>query len=334
MNLENRPLISVIVPVYKVEKYINQCVESILEQTFSDFELILVDDGSPDNCGAICDEYARKDPRVKVIHKENGGLVSARRAGYEICTGHYVANVDGDDYIVPDLLMLAAEQIRAQNVDAVLFGYVRFDENREEPYEQGVPAGLYDGKRMDIIRKNLILGAHSGSVIHNGLCAVIMRKERIDPYFTTFPKSVCRGEDLIVTAPALSHCGAVYVLDKCVYYYRVTPGSIMNTHRGDELDQAIELAEYLQETMGQAYAQRLDSYILLECFEYLSYYRGSWRDYKQEVSRVCDERLRRHLRGARCGKKTSIPNRVVFFLLRNQLFDILWLIWRIKGKAL
>ena len=92
-------LISVIVPVYKVEPYLRKCVDSILNQTYSNLEVILVDDGSPDNCGAICDEYAAKDSRVKVIHKENGGLSDARNAGLDAMRGEYVAFVDSDDWI-------------------------------------------------------------------------------------------------------------------------------------------------------------------------------------------------------------------------------------------
>ena len=98
------PTISVIVPVYKVEKNIHRCVDSILGQTYADFELILVDDGSPDNCGAICDEYAAKDSRVVVIHQKNGGLSSARNAGIDIATGAYISFVDSDDYIYPNYL--------------------------------------------------------------------------------------------------------------------------------------------------------------------------------------------------------------------------------------
>ena len=95
------PLISVIVPVYKVEPYLRRCVDSIIAQTFTDFELILVDDGSPDNCGAMCDEYAAKDSRIHVIHKENGGLSSARNAGMESASGEYVLFLDGDDHVAP-----------------------------------------------------------------------------------------------------------------------------------------------------------------------------------------------------------------------------------------
>ena len=165
MNPENRPLFSVIVPVYKVEKYIHQCLDSILAQSFSDFELILVDDGSPDACGRICDEYAAKDSRIKVIHKENGGLVSARRAGYSISRGSYICSIDSDDYVATDLLEKAAEKISDYSVDAVLFGYEYFNEYSGEKHLPKVGSGLYDGEKMETIRKNLIFGENTSAMI-------------------------------------------------------------------------------------------------------------------------------------------------------------------------
>ena len=104
----SKPLITVIVPVYKVEKYLEKCVKSILNQTYENLEIILVDDGSPDNCGNMCDELAKQDSRIRVIHKSNGGLSSARNAGLDVMTGEYVGFVDSDDYIdaasVPKIL--------------------------------------------------------------------------------------------------------------------------------------------------------------------------------------------------------------------------------------
>ena len=97
------PKISIIVPVYKVEPYLRKCIDSILNQTFKDFELILVDDGSPDNCGKICDEYAQKDSRIIVIHKKNGGQATARNAALDIAKGDFIGFVDSDDYIEPDM---------------------------------------------------------------------------------------------------------------------------------------------------------------------------------------------------------------------------------------
>ncbi|HFQ0673997.1 TPA: glycosyltransferase family 2 protein, partial [Enterococcus faecium] len=109
--------ISIIVPVYKVEKYLRKCVDSILAQTFTDFEVILVDDGSPDNSGKICDEYAEKDNRVRVIHKENGGLSSARNAGIDVARGKYLGFVDSDDYIDEDMYEILYENLKIHDAD-------------------------------------------------------------------------------------------------------------------------------------------------------------------------------------------------------------------------
>ena len=105
-------LFSVIVPIYNIEKYLRRCIDSVLAQSFEDYELILVDDGSPDSCPAICDEYAEKDARIKVIHKKNGGLVSARQAGITEAAGDYVFHLDGDDAMCEGALKSAYEIIQ------------------------------------------------------------------------------------------------------------------------------------------------------------------------------------------------------------------------------
>ncbi len=119
-------LISVIVPVYKVEPYLRKCVDSILAQTYRNLEIILVDDGSPDKCGAMCDEYATRDSRIRVIHKKNGGLSDARNSGMEIMTGEYVAFVDSDDWIEPQMYQRLYELIEFYHAD-MAFGGVADD---------------------------------------------------------------------------------------------------------------------------------------------------------------------------------------------------------------
>lgn len=116
------PEISVIVPVYKVEPYIHKCIDSILGQTFSDYELILVDDGSPDSCGAICDAYEEKDERIRVIHKENGGLSDARNAGMKVASGEYVIFIDSDDYIESDMFAYLYNSLKAADADMATCG--------------------------------------------------------------------------------------------------------------------------------------------------------------------------------------------------------------------
>ena len=119
-------LISVIVPVYKVEKYLRECVDSILAQTYTNLEIILVDDGSPDNCGKICDEYAQNDSRIKVIHQENGGLSAARNAGLDIATGKYIGFVDSDDYAELNMFEELHKRIIENNADLSICGVKKF----------------------------------------------------------------------------------------------------------------------------------------------------------------------------------------------------------------
>ncbi len=122
------PKISIIVPIYNVEKYLEKCIQSILNQTFNDFELILVDDGSPDGCADICDKYQAVDTRVQVIHKKNGGLSDARNAGLELARGDYIGFVDSDDFIAENMYELLYENIQNSHADIAICNYTRVDE--------------------------------------------------------------------------------------------------------------------------------------------------------------------------------------------------------------
>ena len=124
----DKPLISVVVPVYKTEAYLRQCVDSLLMQTYPNLEIILVDDGSPDGSGAVCDQYARRDARICVIHQKNGGVSAARNAGVQVATGQYIAFVDSDDWVDPDYvktLFQAAERLSKSKVHKPISGQAR-----------------------------------------------------------------------------------------------------------------------------------------------------------------------------------------------------------------
>ena len=120
------PLITIVVPIYKVEKYLGRCIDSLIAQTYPNIEIILADDGSPDRCGAICDEYAQKDSRIKVIHQENKGVAAARNAALDIAQGEYIMFVDSDDYVEPTFCEIPLKTAQQQNADMVIFGYRRF----------------------------------------------------------------------------------------------------------------------------------------------------------------------------------------------------------------
>lgn len=124
-------VISVVVPVYRVEAYLNRCVDSILAQTFTDFELILVDDGSPDNCGKICEEYAEKDSRIRVVHRQNGGLSAARNSGIDIARGEWITFIDSDDWIHPDYLRVLYDAVKKYGADVASGSYEAVREGDE-----------------------------------------------------------------------------------------------------------------------------------------------------------------------------------------------------------
>ena len=130
--MENYPLISIVVPVYKVEEYLAKCIESIINQTYKNLEIIIVDDGSPDNCPKICDEYALKDSRIKVIHKENGGLSDARNRGIKEAKGEFIGFIDSDDYIDEDMYSYLYELIKKYNADISICGVRTFDETKDK----------------------------------------------------------------------------------------------------------------------------------------------------------------------------------------------------------
>ena len=139
-------MISIIVPVYKVEKYLPRCIESILNQTYKDLELILIDDGSPDNCPQICDEYAKKDSRIVVLHQKNKGVSAARNAGLNLAKGEYIGFVDPDDFVVPEMYETMSGEMERQQVELAICGYDYFDEN-----------GNVDIKRLYKSRENELL---------------------------------------------------------------------------------------------------------------------------------------------------------------------------------
>ena len=136
-------LISIIVPVYKVEKYLDKCVQSIVDQTYQNLEIILVDDGSPDNCGAMCDVWAKKDSRIKVIHKENGGLSDARNAGIKAASGEYIFLLDGDDYILKNAIELMYKGVTENNADIAICNYKKVTSDIDLVDESNIEAVVW-----------------------------------------------------------------------------------------------------------------------------------------------------------------------------------------------
>lgn len=222
-------MISVIVPIYNVEKYLPQCLESIIGQTYTELEIILVDDGSTDSCGNICDTYALRDCRIKVIHKKNGGLVSARKAGVDAASGEYVGYVDGDDWIEPDMFEWLFQTIRTENVDIAMCG--RFEDTgkiRRKVY-QGIPAGRYDKRKLtERVYPNMIVnGAFFEWGIFPGVWDKLFRRELLERFQMAVDERLTMGEDAACTYPCMLNADSVCILHECLYHYRQISSSMV-----------------------------------------------------------------------------------------------------------
>ncbi|MEG2120303.1 MAG: glycosyltransferase family 2 protein, partial [Pseudoflavonifractor sp.] len=220
-----RPFVSIIVPIYKVEPYLRRCVDSILAQTHTDFELILVDDGSPDGCPAICDAYAAQDSRVRVIHQKNGGLSAARNAGLDVMRGQYVAFCDSDDVLHPDYLKVLYGLLTETGSDIAQCGYCTIPEDGV-PDPQGVPPSpqyqCYTGREMCGFlppRDTALRGTHTA---WNKLYAAALFADIRYPVGRVY-------EDTATTYRLHWAARKVVCTRSPYYYYRIRLGSITNS---------------------------------------------------------------------------------------------------------
>lgn len=211
--------VSVIVPVYKVEKYLDKCVKSILNQTYFELEIILVDDGSPDDCGAMCDSYAEKDFRVRVIHKENGGLSDARNAGIKVATGKYLLFVDSDDWIDATLVEKTVRSAEKWNADIVLFDHMSIEEKTGKTTVFSYPF-LEDTSISADKEPGLICKVCSA-------CNKLFNKEFWDRSDLSFPVGK-HYEDLGTIPKVMGIAKQVVYVKEVLYFYLQREGSIMH----------------------------------------------------------------------------------------------------------
>lgn len=225
---DKKPLISVIVPIYMIDRYIGICIESIINQTYRNLEIILVDDGSEDRCSEICDLYAEKDRRIKVIHKQNGGLVSARKAGMQAATGDLIGYVDGDDRIGPGFYEAMYTAMYTSGADIVCAGHSRDLFDTSARFNNNVPTGLYEGTRLEWLWERMIsYGSYYRPGITTYLWNKLFKRELIEATQMRVDNSISIGEDAAAVYPALLCSKSIYVTDNTAYHYRQREDSML-----------------------------------------------------------------------------------------------------------
>lgn len=218
----NNQKVSVIVPVYNVSRFLPECIESVINQTYGDFELILVDDGSTDGSGIICDNYASKDNRIIVLHKTNGGLTSARNAGLSIASGEWIMHLDGDDWIEPDMLLSLISQANStgESVDIVDAGFrMVWDDGRI----------IEVLNNYELTNKQALLTSYIGYA-WTTVCGGIVKRELYEKYGLRSPECVSYCEDFHLAVRLRYYANEVVTLNKCFYNYRQRNTSLLHSY--------------------------------------------------------------------------------------------------------
>lgn len=232
------PKVSIICPVYNAEKYIHRCVDSIIAQTLTDWELILVDDGSKDKSGAICDEYAQKDPRIRVIHKENGGVSMARQTGVEAATGEFLIHADPDDYVEPEMLEEMVSEIEHQGVDILVTDF--YVDRNGKPSE--LKKQTFEGSTCKELSEEILFQR-----LHGSLWNKIVRQSCYRASAPQFFPGVNYCEDVLIWVQMSRFNVSVGYLPKAYYHYVVTSGSITQTMNMQNLAMRKQFVEKLKE---------------------------------------------------------------------------------------
>lgn len=245
---KNNPKISVIVPIYNAEKHLHRCIDSILNQTFTDLEVLLINDGSTDSSGCICNEYAKKDFRVRVFHKENGGVASARNVGLENMQGDFVIHCDSDDFITPNMLDAMYKHILHNNADILICDFYYLNKSNKKQYRVQKPTS-FNGQG---IISDMLLGRLHGSTWNK-----LVRTDIIKENNLLFIDKVDYCEDLLFNTQVLCLTNSVCYLPQAFYNYCYNPTSIVQNINKNKVDSIIKYIDLLHEKLSPNFKQEL-----------------------------------------------------------------------------
>lgn len=224
-------MITVIIPVYNVEKYLERCLDSVLMQTYTNLEIILVDDGSTDSSGLICDKYAEKDARIKVIHKKNGGLSSARNIGLDNATGEYIGFVDSDDYIHFDLFQKCINRLKNTGADVCMFSHFTVNESGSISHQLPFAKDFYQGEEItQNIFPKFFGKTNQDSEVEGFVCRQIFKREIIGAIRFRNEREYF-AEDIVFDLEVYPKVSRFCVIDEPLYYYYYVQTSLSNQYR-------------------------------------------------------------------------------------------------------
>ena len=292
---------SITVPIYKVESFLDKCISSVLAQTYPGWELILVNDGSPDGCPAICEKYAQKDSRIKVVNKENGGLVSARKAGAEAASGDYIVCLDGDDWLHEKALEKIHSALKEHGMaDLVCFGFFTGNEDSSFPSVWKNRTGYYS--KEDIVKEIFPMLIHDTGYGYfaPSAWAKAIKTDLCKSCQSLVDNRIVVGEDAALSLPAVMAAGSMIILEDCLYYYRVNSDSITKNRKPFKWEAPLLIYERLNgsaESLGYDFSDQTDRRLVHDLFNV-----AVSRFYSGEPYGAVKKEILAHLDGAAAAK--------------------------------
>lgn len=338
-NKENI-LFSIIVPIYNVEKYLENCIESILKQNYKNIEIILVDDGSPDECPKICDSYAKKDKRIKVVHKTNAGLGMARNSGLEISKGEYLFFLDSDDFLSENMFSTLNDILSKEKYDYVYFGYNRVDDNAKfiSEHKPDIEKDVY--KNDEILNEflpNLISGVPYKKNLNLNLSSwtsVISKKVIEKSKWKFVSEREYISEDVYSYLKLFKDIKSVKIIDECFYNYRCNNASLSRRFREDRFSKIKKLhKEILKQSYNDKITEHFEYLILsyfIYCIKSISMSKLKYKEKINLIKEITSDELTKEL----CEKfvsKESLSRKVIEKLILNNNNNIIYLITYLKS---
>ena len=338
-------LVTVVLPIYNVEKYLNRSIESVINQTYNNIEILLIDDGSPDNCPAICDTWAMKDNRVKVIHKENQGLGMARNTGIENANGEYICFFDSDDYIALDTVEKLYSLASKDCSDIVIFGFNNVDSqgNVSEGFVPKTGYKTYEGEEvLDEFFPDFIAPDPTGKkekqfYMSAWLLLYSMKSIKSANWKFTSERVVI-SEDVYSLLSLFKYVNKVSVLPEALYFYRQNNSSLSRVYRSDRYD---KIKHFYCESVKLCREMNYSDEIIHRVSKpYISFTVGALKQicfsnisYKEKINslkHIVNDNVLLDVLKANKNDKNSFSRNILFFAIKNKLYMILFLLFKIK----
>lgn len=329
--MEN-PKVSILVPIYNVEKYLRRCIDSVLSQDFRDYELILVDDGSPDRCPQICDEYAKKDRRIKVVHKKNGGLVSARLAGFKEARGEYIMHVDSDDYLLPGAISTLYGKAEEGGYDVVKSRPLR-ENSKGKRWQESYH--INEGEILDTETYILdMLHNHISPYLHSSIYKRNIFS--LDVFERVLNGGISIGEDWATNMMVAERVNKALVIDQSVYVYFWNDSSMMSStiispQLGERVDKVLDdfYSKCSSQIRYEHEVKKIVGLIMANFFWELPYNKKWHNDILKFIS---NPRNREHIKTLVDSKFLRFIDSKMLFKLYSRSYSFISFLLKWKGK--